>query len=202
MDSVIVANQASEDFIFYHPLGFERFSGIPTSAICVLQILQGVLSSWEISQNSSKKLKLAVKKHAQERKNAAAAAVKLMPSLKAVQAKLTAKMDEVQSTGTSLPEASEEQVQAAVKQVNAAVECGGCLMDRCAKGKSLDDMSLAFSSEKDLNSLMRSANAAARVIAESARSQRKCRPKNERARQRQSCEKDRCVSCAACSLPA
>ena len=120
----------------------------------------------EEEKEAAKKLKLAVKKHAQERKNAAAAAVKLMPSLKAVQAKLTAKMDEVQSTGTSLPEASEEQVQAAVKQVNAAVECGGCLMDRCAKGKSLDDMSLAFSSEKDLNSLMRSANAAVRVIAE------------------------------------
>lgn len=120
----------------------------------------------EEEKEAAKKLKLAVKKHAQERKNAAAAAVKLMPSLKAVQAKLTAKMDEVQSTGTSLPEASEEQVQEAVKQVSAAVECGGCLMDRCAKGKSLDDMSLAFSSEKDLNSLMRSANAAARVIAE------------------------------------
>eukprot|EP00435_Cladocopium_sp_Y103_P020390 s2238_g5.t1 len=126
----------------------------------------------EEEKEAAKKMKLAAKKQAQERKNAAAAAVKLIPSLKAVQSKLASKIQDLQATGASLPEASEEQTQKAVKNIDAAVVFGGLLLDRCAKGKSLDDLTLEFSCDKDLNSLIKEGNAAVRVVADFLRSQK------------------------------
>ena len=123
-------------------------------------------------REAAKRQRLAAKKQEAERKVATSAAVKLLPALKSAQAKLADKIHKLGTAADGLPEATKEQVETAQVALEQNILGATKLLDCAAKGKAVDATGLPFTKDKDLQGVVKDANAALRAVSEYVRAQK------------------------------
>eukprot|EP00438_Fugacium_kawagutii_P032169 Skav225983 [mRNA] locus=scaffold5683:95518:96420:+ [translate_table: standard] len=134
-------------------------------------------------REENKRAKAAQRKLEVERKVETAAAVKYLPQLKAVEAKLK---DKVEKLGTQFDDLSgrvQGEVKDCLEDLAEVVSVGTKVLSLAAAGKSLTDLDVPWKKDKDLQSKVKTANSCLRALQEFVRSNKEnAAPKTKRAK--------------------
>lgn len=128
---------------------------------------KGGLTQEEKEQN--KRAKAAQKKLEVERKVATAAAVKYLPALKAVEAKLKEKSDKLGNQFANLSAEVQREVKDCLEDLAQVVAIGTKVLSQAAAGKALADVDVPWKKDKDLQSKVKVANSCLRALQEFVR---------------------------------
>ena len=100
-----------------------------------------------------------------DRKNATAAAAKVLPQLQAVQRKLDEKIGSLpQDARSNLPPATHEEIESTQKDLKDTVLAATKLLDHAAKGTPLKDTQIFWRKEKELQGKVKNANSCLRNV--------------------------------------
>lgn len=95
---------------------------------------------------------------------ACSAAAKCLPKLKATQERLNAALLKVTSSAVALPEDSAQEAAVAKEQLGAAIANGTSLLSAATSGKAAEVSDAGLLSDKELQTVLKDANAAVRTV--------------------------------------